>query len=254
MEPNSGRPYFVNQATGVSQWEPPAGTVFPQQQQQATTPAMGTAAAAAHAFAGAAPAGGAAAGVAHPLPSHAAGGAKPFEPERKEPEPSPRTVTPPASATPASPAVAASPAPKAASTPTSPVAVSEDVQQVVGPLQALLDSLGAANLSGMERKQLPEIQKALTLLSQRMMAGEVAADVVRKVVALGHAMHARDYHTADSIVQVRDLPACKSCSSKTHIHSINALFAQDLVTNAWMQHKDWIKSTKFLYQLASKKL
>lgn len=81
----------------------------------------------------------------------------------------------------------------------------------------------------MEKKQLGEANKALALLFEKLNGGQIAPEIVG---ALGDIVNA---------LAARNFPAANAAQSR-------------LADHHWNEHKAWLKGTKFLIQLCSKRL
>ncbi len=226
FDPNSGCAYYVNQTTGVSQWERPAVPVA------APTPAAKVATPAAAAQPNLRPVGHVvspatsqispqAASVAANNKSFAgqshipAAGAQPaaaFYPAQSQTS----NIVKPAIVT----AALAQPAPAPAA------AVAPVDSTAVAALGAIIDGL-SATATPVEKRQLAMIATNHKTLVEKAEANQVSAEVMGKVGALVQAIQVRDF-TAATAIQA------------------------DLANTAWAQHGSWIKGIKMLLPIISK--
>jgi len=224
-DPNSNHTYYVNQATGQSQWEaPPSAAPAPAPVSVAPTPAS-----TAGNFSSAADhMGGASAGAAahgHPSLVKQTSGTLGYPgagPATAAAAHTPAVVTPAVAATPAVVTPAAAAAPAAAN-----LGDSADNQYVVY-LGQLINNLTAVITAPAEKKQLTSVTSAYEVLVQQTSRGELAPETLNKVNLLVDALSNRNFPGASQI-------------------------QADLANTVWNQHKDWIKGIKIFIQLASKK-
>eukprot|EP00602_Paraphysomonas_sp_CaronLab_P005046 CAMPEP_0185030580 /NCGR_PEP_ID=MMETSP1103-20130426/17560_1 /TAXON_ID=36769 /ORGANISM="Paraphysomonas bandaiensis, Strain Caron Lab Isolate" /LENGTH=1052 /DNA_ID=CAMNT_0027565771 /DNA_START=108 /DNA_END=3263 /DNA_ORIENTATION=+ len=218
VDPNSNRPYFVDQSTGQSQWEPPQAqsqvspapmpspvpvtspAVQQQQQQQPITssPHGG----------GMRPATAPSVQQQHPIASSSHGSGARSAAQEEETS---RSYTP-------SSAERQITAPSASSTtsdkPTDTASTSGETKPTVDSLLQMLSSLEGKSLSGPDKRSLTAVNPALACLQKQMSAGQVSTETMEKLEQLVSAL------------------ANKQSSSANAIHT-------ELVNAYWAQHKDW---------------
>ena len=107
--------------------------------------------------------------------------------------------------------------------------LSSDRQAIAGTLMRCGAALEHAGLVGMDKKQLPEIQKANELVIAKLAAAELSTEVLARLSALCTALESGDHRSALAM----------------HVQ---------LTTSDWERHKDWLRGLKFLIQLCQKKL
>jgi len=235
-----GRIYYYNSVTGESQWEAPA---MPQQQSQpqaASTPALPNPAMS-HSqkasssgslqqqqpvsnlsYPGAA---------AQPAVVQPAAAAQPtLAAATPTPVPQPETSSPAPEAQPTQ-AASAQPAAAqpAAAQPEVPADMPADIAPIAAAFNNCVSQLSALPLSNMEKKQVAEVNKAIADLFQKLNSGQVAPEITHELNQIVNALTQRNFPTA-SAIQAR------------------------LADQYWSEHKTWLKGTKFMIQLCSKKL
>eukprot|EP00602_Paraphysomonas_sp_CaronLab_P004721 CAMPEP_0185020746 /NCGR_PEP_ID=MMETSP1103-20130426/3384_1 /TAXON_ID=36769 /ORGANISM="Paraphysomonas bandaiensis, Strain Caron Lab Isolate" /LENGTH=1052 /DNA_ID=CAMNT_0027551833 /DNA_START=113 /DNA_END=3271 /DNA_ORIENTATION=+ len=216
VDPSSNRTYYVDQATGQSQWEPPQR---PEQTQASPAPVPTPAPAASPAVHQ----------QQQPVPSASSslhGGGLRSASHDEEPS---RVVGPTSTdRAAASPSAASSAAPAAVENPT--VAVSPTgpgAGPTVDALLQLATLLQGKALPGPDKRSLSAVNQALACLQQQMSANQVSVETSGKLEQLVAALHNKQISAANAI------------------HT-------DLVNTCWAQHKDWIKGLKYLIQLIAK--
>ena len=95
-------------------------------------------------------------------------------------------------------------------------------------LNLITDLEKLQNLNSSEKKQLGESRKAINILVKKMCRKSISEDVNLKVVKLTTALLNRDFSAANSV-------------------------QTGLVNSEWKDHKDWLRGSKLLIQLAAKK-
>lgn len=200
IDPNSGRPYYCNQTTGVTQWEPPLPEPSPAPMNPHRSPAhnpnvlrspsedaqqLAFPGASAHSVAA----------VAHAASSPAAG--RPASPVRPK-------VTP-------EPAKPATPNP-AQTTAAAPVQLSSstlnNLNALITALQGIYSGVYSINfaeksLNGGDKKQLQMVSQCFQVLVQKFNANDVDEEVQSKLETLVGAVHSRNFPAATSVQTVR---------------------------------------------------
>ncbi|KAJ1425674.1 hypothetical protein B484DRAFT_451002 [Ochromonadaceae sp. CCMP2298] len=172
VDPTSSHPYYVNQASGQSQWEAPPSTAAPVPSPLPTpgpeislgspafqnSPALGVGVAGM----GSMTRGGGLASAASPLQTQA---------QAESPTPAPE------------------------------VQLSADLSDLpcLAQLQQIIASLTAAVTSPTEKKQMGMVQAALEVLQQQVAKGEVAAEVQQKLSYLVEYLGARNFAAASQV-------------------------------------------------------
>jgi protein transport protein SEC31 len=95
-------------------------------------------------------------------------------------------------------------------------------------LLSLLDALKNTQLSAVDKRLLAESEKAVTVLLKRLSRGDIPEDISSKVLTMCGYINSYDFRSAQSV-------------------------QTGLVNHDWRDHKDWLKGTKALLQLATKK-
>jgi protein transport protein SEC31 len=234
-DPGSGRVYYVNTMTGVTQWEPPTPAPAPAPAPVAPVPVAAPAAPAPSAV------------VPQPAPHIQPAAAAPAPAPHTTPQPPASSVT--AGGAPMAPSGAkydgfkSGPGPKSAAyvppkpsggggeVPATPVDASSlpaELAPMVPALQDLQARLAAVCVAAAEKKQLAEVGKASAILLDKIGQGAIEAAVSGKAMQLVMATATKDYAAASAI-------------------------HKDLTATAWDQHKDWIKGIKSLFMLCQRK-
>jgi protein transport protein SEC31 len=109
------------------------------------------------------------------------------------------------------------------------LALSNHHSSIKESLLGTAEALQGTPLNPVEKRQLPEADKAIAILVKKLARDSLSDDVVEKVYTLANALVNRDFNTAMAM--------------------------QTALANAeWREHKDWLKGIKILIQLSSKKL
>ena len=96
-------------------------------------------------------------------------------------------------------------------------------------LLSVIDSLEKSSfLNVSEKRQLSESRKGINILVKKMCRGLISDDIKVKVENIASALQHGDFSTANSI-------------------------QTNLVNTEWKDHKDWLRGSKLLIQLAAKK-
>lgn len=106
--------------------------------------------------------------------------------------------------------------------------LSSEYQPIKDCLLSLVEALKQVHLTAVDRRLLAEAEKAVAVLLKRLAREEVSADIGSKVVGMCTYVNSYDFTAAQSV------------------HTT-------LVNSDWREHKDWLKGTKSLLQLATKK-
>lgn len=102
-----------------------------------------------------------------------------------------------------------------------------EYQPVKECLLSLIDALKNVQLNVVEKRLLTESEKAVAVLLKRLARGDISDDIGASVVSMCGYINTYDFRSAQSV------------------HT-------GLVNNEWRDHKDWLKGTKSLLQLATK--
>ncbi|KAH9094474.1 hypothetical protein LEN26_018312 [Aphanomyces euteiches] len=106
--------------------------------------------------------------------------------------------------------------------------VSAEDMAIVRGFNEFIAVLEASNLSPIEAKQIPEIQKSKDLMFTKLNVGELSPNVVKNLHELVQAFARKDFRAAGQI------------------HT-------SLTTTDWAQHKDWLRGLKTLINLGVKR-
>lgn len=245
QDPSSGRPYYVNQATSQSQWEPPAAaptvTAPPQEQPKhvPTAPTMmtqSTFVSPNKSLASLSSSTTVQSPVGPQYPSS-------LGPSTASPSPynssttiqssvmkGPTQSTAFSSSSQPSSIPAVAVVTSATSSSTIPAATSAPVvvdSEAVKALGFIINQL-ASSLSAAEKRQLVMVNQSYSNLCEKISASEVNEVVMQKLSQLVLELGNRNWNAANAI-------------------------QTDLANTVWAQHKEWLKGVKVLIQLASKK-
>ena len=95
-------------------------------------------------------------------------------------------------------------------------------------LTSLMDALKDSGLSAVDKRLIVEAEKALVIMLRRLAIQEISDDIAQQLLNMCGYLTAYDFRTATAVLTA-------------------------LVSSDWRDHKDWLKGTKSLLQLASKK-
>jgi protein transport protein SEC31 len=95
-------------------------------------------------------------------------------------------------------------------------------------LTSLIDALKSADLSPVDKRLIGESEKALAIMVRRLAFQEISDDIAQQLLSMCGYLNAYDFRTATAVLTA-------------------------LVNSDWRDHKDWLKGTKSLLQLATKK-
>jgi len=95
-------------------------------------------------------------------------------------------------------------------------------------LSSLMDALKESGLSVVDKRLISEAEKALAIMVRRLALQEISDEVAQQLLNMCGYLTAYDFRTATAVLTA-------------------------LVSSDWRDHKDWLKGTKSLLQLASKK-
>jgi protein transport protein SEC31 len=95
-------------------------------------------------------------------------------------------------------------------------------------LLSLMEALKGTQLNAVDKRLLGESEKGVAVLLKRLARGDISDDISSKVVSICGYITTYDFRSA---------------------HSLQT----GLVNSDWKDHKDWLKGTKALLQLATKK-
>lgn len=113
--------------------------------------------------------------------------------------------------------------------PNDPPPVGPEVQHLSDGLLYVVNYLSSVVQTTNEKKQLSEIQKGVGIFLARLSRGDVDDALVERMSGFIGALQNKDFNTASSI-------------------------QTSMVNSHWRSQKDWLKGTKFLIQLSSRKL
>lgn len=103
-----------------------------------------------------------------------------------------------------------------------------EYQPIKDCLISLIEALKNIQLTSVDKRLLAEAEKATAVLLKRLARAEVSDDIGGKVVTMCSYVNSYDFKSAQSV------------------HT-------NLVNSDWREHKEWLKGTKSLLQLATKK-
>ena len=213
VDPSSNRPYYVDQNTGQSQWEPPTPVAQPSQQIPSQLSAQHQQ-------------------VQHPVQNqnqqgfqqqhqhqhqhqHQQESAQPTQQQSFNQEQSNQKET-----------SQPKPTVKEALEKEEPVVISGSDGGAASELQVFLDRISGLAKGG-DKRQVAMIKGSLTALHKQISEGKVHADTMAKLDQMVAALHAKNSAAANVI-------------------------NTDLTNTVWSLHKDWIKGLKYLIQLHCK--
>lgn len=95
-------------------------------------------------------------------------------------------------------------------------------------LTSLIGALKDSSLSSVDKRLTGEAEKALAIMLRRLALGEISDEIGQQLLNMCGYLNGYDFRTATAVLTA-------------------------LVNSDWREHKDWLKGTKSLLQLASKK-
>ncbi len=106
--------------------------------------------------------------------------------------------------------------------------LTEEYQPIKDCLLSLVDALKNLENSVVDKRLLTEGEKGVAVLLKRLARGDISAEIGQQVLHMCGYINAYDFGSAERVQTA-------------------------LVSHEWRDHKDWLKGTKSLVQLCSKK-
>lgn len=178
FDPASNLPYYVNQATGQSQWEPPAVSQVPHIGAPMAIPTVSTSVSHVHQA------------VHQPVD------AQQHQQFQTNHQPQQPAISQPAVSQPTQSAVQIT---QAATVGSGPLLGSPEADCVIA-IGQMIEAIAVSNLTPAEKKQITMLRQAYSHLNDKLKVGEVSIDILQKLAALTDHLCNRNYAAA-SVIQ-----------------------------------------------------